>query len=676
MMLPLALSLVLACGDKDADTAPDVDQDGFSAEVDCDDRDPDVNPGALEICDGVDNNCDALVDDDDPEVDVRSGTIYYLDADFDGWGDPAQAVTACLAPAGYTSDDSDCDDGDSDVNPDAAEVCDEVDNDCNELVDDGADGQTWYPDADGDGYGDDFGAVVACSAPDGHLAFGGDCDDASSSVAPGAEELCDGLDNDCDLVVDLDQTVAFESADGTLSDVTSTFGTGSTVTTPTLSEDGTYWFCDGTWYVNLDLAADVELRGRSGDAEAVVLDGGGRGTVVDVRSGAAVVGLHDLTMRSGYGDGVDSLLSGLAGGGLACDSGADITGVGLRIVDNGAYYGGGIGIAGCSLSLSDSEISGNEADSLAGGMALFDGVFQLDGVEIASNSAAGDIGGVYLGRGYSTTSGTFHDVVFSDNSDYYAVGGLYIYDSDLEMTSSSSGSSAFLGNTSIRGYGAIWAYPSDAGVSFTEVDFGDTGGRDDNTIPEILHGYYGHEYVVDGVSTFTCDQERCGSSTSYAVGSVSNSVTIGGRLYGNMFYADSYALIDDFSGYVSISAGCTVDMYILSTTSTPGSSGTWTVEWSDTGVSVGSGGWISGDDVSVLAEPGSWYAFGMAQSCSGGDYVYYTSGSTGTSVGFGSHQGYVYTSSGSYSSSFGSTATLYAATGGIQFAQYIGSTAL
>ncbi len=84
------------------------------------------------------------------------------------------------------------------MSPAADEVCDGVDNDCNDAVDDDADdAQVWYADGDGDGYGD--GEVLACDRPYDAAAVDGDCDDGDASVSPGQPEVCgDGVDNDCD----------------------------------------------------------------------------------------------------------------------------------------------------------------------------------------------------------------------------------------------------------------------------------------------------------------------------------------------------------------------------------------------------------------------------------------------------------------------------------------------
>ena len=166
---------------------------------DCDDTDASVNPGADEECDGIDNDCDGETD----EEDAINPPTWYADDDGDGFGDTGDAVAACVAPAGYVPDATDCDDANAAVNPDAQEVCDGIDNDCDGDVDGGAVGEgTWYPDADGDGFGDDAGAVTSCTAPPDHVAVGGDCDDGDAAVYPGATEICDGIDNDCDASTD------------------------------------------------------------------------------------------------------------------------------------------------------------------------------------------------------------------------------------------------------------------------------------------------------------------------------------------------------------------------------------------------------------------------------------------------------------------------------------------
>jgi hypothetical protein len=164
--------------------------------LDCDDGDASVHPDADEFCDGKDNDCDGVVD---PDTSVDA-SMYYGDADGDGFGDPATEATGCSVPADGVLVAGDCDDTDPSVSPDAIEACNTVDDDCDGDVDEAGavDELTWYADADGDGYGDAATGVSACDAPAGTVADSLDCDDGDASVNPLAAESCNGVDDDCD----------------------------------------------------------------------------------------------------------------------------------------------------------------------------------------------------------------------------------------------------------------------------------------------------------------------------------------------------------------------------------------------------------------------------------------------------------------------------------------------
>lgn len=135
-------------------------------------------------------------------------TTYYPDVDGDGYGDMTKSMDACDAPDGYITRGGDCDDGDAKIHPGVAEVCDGKDNDCNGQTDD-ADANVapttqhaYYKDGDGDGYGDTATKKLACAAPAGYVDKDADCDDTDAAVHPGAVEVCDHVDNNCNGLVD------------------------------------------------------------------------------------------------------------------------------------------------------------------------------------------------------------------------------------------------------------------------------------------------------------------------------------------------------------------------------------------------------------------------------------------------------------------------------------------
>lgn len=137
-------------------------------------------------------------------VDETAPATFYSDVDGDDFGNASgDTVLACVAREGFSSDASDCDDADATTNPEAPELCDELDNDCNGQVDDQViAGQTVYLDADGDTYGDESQSMTACDVPEGYVTEAGDCDDADDTLNPSQVEICDQQDNDCDGLVD------------------------------------------------------------------------------------------------------------------------------------------------------------------------------------------------------------------------------------------------------------------------------------------------------------------------------------------------------------------------------------------------------------------------------------------------------------------------------------------
>lgn len=192
-------------GNADITTSAVLQPAGYVAtDGDCDDAAAAVNPGATEVFDGIDNNCDGQVDE--------GFSTFYRDSDNDGYGDSNDSQTALTQPAGYAALAGDCDDSNADVNPGAAEIADGLDNDCDGDVDEGY--ATYYQDSDGDGFGNSANSVVELSQPSGYVLDATDCDDTRGDTYPGAPELFDNVDNDCDGSVDEGYATYYQDSDG------------------------------------------------------------------------------------------------------------------------------------------------------------------------------------------------------------------------------------------------------------------------------------------------------------------------------------------------------------------------------------------------------------------------------------------------------------------------------
>ena len=189
-------------GDPDSsqDCEPNAPSDVLDAS-DCDDGDPANYPGNDEVCDGGDNNCDSLVDQDDPSL--LDGDIYYADVDNDSFGDLNSAFLTCSIATGLVENSDDCDDTNNTIHPNATEECDGKDNDCDNDIDDDdasldiATAGVYYTDNDGDGYGN--AVQYFCIQPAGTTNVDGDCDDGNDAINPSALEECgNGIDENCD----------------------------------------------------------------------------------------------------------------------------------------------------------------------------------------------------------------------------------------------------------------------------------------------------------------------------------------------------------------------------------------------------------------------------------------------------------------------------------------------
>jgi len=359
--------------------------DGTGAVIgggDCNDDDATVYPGATELCDGQRNDCDlpglpADESDDDP-----NGGDGYVECTITGtWkGDPV------------TGGD-DCDDTDETVYPGATELCDGQLNDCDGTM------LTAELDADGDDF---IGCTVDAGGWDGGGAtpLPGECDDHNAAIHPGATELCDGVDNDCDESLDDAGTVSFEDTAGHWFDVTSIVSPGTPAPELDFSIAGTLWFCQGTYDPVFTITtSDATLVGRYGDA-FTTLTGSAANRPITVASTSGTLDLQGLTITAG---------SATNGGALFSDDDVDITVSHCTLSSSTATYGGAVYIAAGSLTIDQSTVSGNTATStvgLGGGIYQYAGTVTITGSVLEDNDALG--GGGDGGGAVAVRDGTLN----------------------------------------------------------------------------------------------------------------------------------------------------------------------------------------------------------------------------------------------------------------------------
>ncbi len=205
---------------------PDTDGDGFGSgagvvrlgtlclvgEVkvgnDCNDNNDEIFPGATEVCNSFDDNCDGTIDD----MLVCMATTCYNDGDMDGFGAGTGVIhpNTDVCPSGTSAIFGDCNDASPSVFPGATEVCNAVDDDCTTLADDGltCNGINCYTDTDGDGHGAGAANLITGTAgapatcPAGQVGLNDDCNNSDDSIHPGAAETCNTIDDDCDGTAD------------------------------------------------------------------------------------------------------------------------------------------------------------------------------------------------------------------------------------------------------------------------------------------------------------------------------------------------------------------------------------------------------------------------------------------------------------------------------------------
>ncbi len=546
----------------DADLQRRIDRDGDGAVsvtfggTDCNDGNPAVHPGAPEVCDALDNDCDGALnaldpdmpadlvewyldadkdgfgrddgmqrscavlggyahvggDCDDTDADQRPGQTWYLDGDGDGFGLAERPRQQCERPSAYSLQIGDCDDANNQIHPAATETCNRFDDDCDGLEDADDPGitgvLTWYPDADGDGYGAEGAGLALCIPASTDVLVGGDCDDGQflvhsgavdawydgidadclgnsdhdqdgdgadavpsggtdcddlrSWVFPGAPEICDGVSNACEGAgwdPAAEAGLAHFLPDSGLSPIDHTVGLSSGGTA-TLVEGGTLTLCAGDWTGQVVVTGGSVTVTAPPAAGVVRLDAGGVGTAIDATGGATSLTVRGLDLSGGTGRVTGA--PGTAGGCLYADgvltvtlSDVDLTGC---IADNG----GGAWLHADSVAVTDAVFRSNTATDDGGG-AHVAGLLTLERTVFQGNSAGRSGGGAFA---VAVTGSAIADSTFDLDSAVAGGGGLYaIAIGNLALIGCD-----FLGNAALLGAGV---YQEAGAVQAVSCSFAD-----------------------------------------------------------------------------------------------------------------------------------------------------------------------------------------------------------
>ena len=616
-------------------------EDGYvelSSGGDCDDDNSAAHPNAVELCNGLDDDCNNVTDDN-----PQDGTSFFRDLDGDGFGDASDSIFGCIQMDGYIEDNTDCDDSnantfpgsaendsltdcmidedgdgygsgnvagnaiagtdcnDSDaaVSPDASEVCDGIDNDCDLLIDDADDSVVdqllLYSDLDGDGYGDPANIVYHCFPTEFAIEDSTDCDDTNENVNPSASEICDGIDNDCDGTTSESGMVYSIDAQGTGTDVTSimALGTPSTLNMYEPSGEEALYFCEGTFSPTISTTSDITIQGI--------------GDVTFLADGLNAPNFDLVAVRN-YGDATSTSIDGIVfdGYNLAILIGSEnnmyneLTMNDVLIRNGYSIVGAGINVQYTITEVTNSYFEDGAAGY--GGLAItaYSSDLTLETVEISGSAGLSQVG-VYASE-YS-----LFDMVDTDISGF-PFAGVVLVNSDgicTDSSSSSSGSSFSSSNHGLYLDASTW--------ESNGCDYQSSSSQDENDVDIELADEA--SYYIGDNATFSCSETSCGTQTEQLFDGAS-SFSMSSKVYGNRYSTQSDVTVRSFSVPLEgdtcgqwFGCFCDVDfaMHMFE-------QGSWTQLW--TGTRTGFfNGYVSSGTIGEPVRTGEEFALTVEYNC-------------------------------------------------------------
>ena len=632
-MRPVVLVLAFAAGCQSATCEEDekqaffvdVDGDGFGGVepvracatpigavalgTDCDDADATVHPTAGETCNDVDDDCDGVIDG----ANAVGQRPFYPDGDGDGYGFANAPAVACSTPAGFVDLVGDCDDADPARNPAAEDACDDVDNDCNGVVDDGPQ-PTWAVDADGDGHGNPKYTTRSCDPIDGWVTAADDCDDTDGAVFPGATEICNDRDDDCDGETDPATSAdalpwyADGDGDGVAPDDAAVIlacdtPAGATATRGDCDDanadvfPGNAEVCDG---VDNDCDAEIDwglavpaavgalstALARAADGDTICLAAGTYGGTFDAEG-------KSLTLEGIGPD--DTFLDGRGKGRVfSVTNGETLTLRGLTVQNGASNQGAALYVTGSAVIAEDVVFSANAVTPSASGatasgyapiyVSLSDVAFE--DVDIVDHAVDADLSGLTL-SGTSVAHYQYGGLVYASGSTLTWERGTI---ADNTVAPTHDGRTA-TGSGTTAVYGGV-LYASGSTIALDGVDI-----TDDTIAPEAAATSTGTATVYAYGGVFYASASEI-DLTGLAVSGLSMTPSAAGAslgtagAYGALFYAASTRLgVEDVD---------VTDVIVTATPGTTGGSYAWGL-WYGTGTASWTSTTLSGNTLSATA---------------------------------------------------------------------------